>query len=353
MINILSYELDINAHVFDFKNKESNIDIITRYDMAQLQAMFEYKNLPETIPKRMLEMFLQSNGNIFITNKYNGKDLYAYTGGLGGVRDEYYRPTIYTIANPFQEFTAELRVDVDGVLMRNDSMASSLIPLLSKYNTLLLETELTMYIADINIRLTEMLSSTDESTKRACDKYLKDIIDGKLGTILDESLVSSITKYNDKQSHGNVTQLIELYQFIKGTKAGLLGMSSTVNMKRERLNSGEVELDSDLLLPYIDDMLQSRREGLRKVNEMYGTDISVDLASAWGVRHTADMHLAESAPNSLEPNPSETGESETELTDLEPNPTETSETAPTDTIDEPDTSESEESEESEDMEENE
>lgn len=297
---MLSEELNINITPFNFSSKEDNLDIITRYDLAMLQKMFKYKGLPETIPQRMLEMFLQTNGNVFITDKYDG-NLYAYTGGLGGERDEYYRPTKYTVANPYQEYSAVLDVDVDGILIRNDSMGASILPLLGKWNTLLLETELTMYIADINMRMSELISSTDESTKKAGDKYIKDIIDGKLSVILDESLVNSLTKHSE---HGNthyLTDLKELYQFIKGTKYSLLGLSSTLNMKRERLNTAEVELDVDTLLPYVDDMLESRRDGIQKVNDMFGTNISVELSSAWGVRHSVNMHLDESEDNALEP----------------------------------------------------
>lgn len=297
---MLSEELNINITPFNFVDKESNLDIITRYDLAMLQKMFKYDGLPETIPQRMLEMFLQTNGNVFITDKYDGK-LYAYTGGLGGVRDEYYRPTQYTIANPYQEFSEVLTVDTDGILIRNDSMGASILPLLGKWNTLLLETELTMYIADINLRMSQLLSSTDESTKKAADKYIKDITAGKLGVILDESLVNSLTKHSDSANTRYLTELKELYQFIKGTKYSLLGLSSTLNMKRERLNTAEVELDVDTLLPYVDDMLESRRDGIQKVNEMFGTNITVELSSAWGVRHSVNLHLDESEDILVDP----------------------------------------------------
>ena len=52
-------------------------------------------------------------------------------------------------------------------------------------------------------------------------------------------------------------------------------------MKREALNSAESSINDDILFPLVDEMLRNRKEGAEKINAMYGTDISVDLASSW------------------------------------------------------------------------
>lgn len=52
-------------------------------------------------------------------------------------------------------------------------------------------------------------------------------------------------------------------------------------MKRETLNSAETQMDSDVLLPLVDDMLINRQNGVEKINEMFGTNISVSFNSAW------------------------------------------------------------------------
>ena len=54
-------------------------------------------------------------------------------------------------------------------------------------------------------------------------------------------------------------------------------------MKRESLNSAETTADDDMLLPLIDDMLENRQKYFDKVNEMFGTSISVRLASSWEI----------------------------------------------------------------------
>ena len=40
-------------------------------------------------------------------------------------------------------------------------------------------------------------------------------------------------------------------------------------------------MNNDALLPLVDDMLKCRERAIEKVNEMFGTEISVSLASSW------------------------------------------------------------------------
>ena len=52
-------------------------------------------------------------------------------------------------------------------------------------------------------------------------------------------------------------------------------------MKRESLNTTESQLNDDALMPFIDDMIKNREEGLDKFNKMFGTNIRVKKSSAW------------------------------------------------------------------------
>ena len=52
-------------------------------------------------------------------------------------------------------------------------------------------------------------------------------------------------------------------------------------MKRERLNQNEVDLNTSILIPLADDMLEERQKAVKKINEKYGLNITVDLSSVW------------------------------------------------------------------------
>ena len=250
------------------------------YMLNRTQVMFDYENLPETIPARNLEIMLQLNGNVFFT-KVEGK-YYVFTGGLGGEPDVYYEPTIYTVANPALNFSKNLKIDEDGVLIRSDSYGVGLLPMFQKYAALLAENEITMRIADINNRIPFLLSAADDRTKASAEKFLKDVADGKLGVISDNAFLESLKSVSTTvQNSIRLTDLIEFEQYLRAGWFNDLGINANYNMKRESISPDEAQLNDDALLPYVDDMLECRRIGIEKVNNMYGLDISVNLASSW------------------------------------------------------------------------
>ena len=250
------------------------------YMLARTQSMFEYDDLPETIPQRDLEIMLQLNGNIF-WKSVNGKE-YVFTGGLGGEPDVYYEPTIYTIANPALNYSDNCKIDVDGILIRNDSFGVGLLPMFKKYASLLTENEITMRICDITTRMAFLLSAADDRTKTSAEKFIERIYDGKLGVISDNAFLESL-KVNPTTTNNAIrlTDLIEYQQYLKAAWFNDLGINANYNMKRESISPDEAQLNDDALLPLVDDMLKMRKEGIDKVNEMFGHDIKVRLSSAW------------------------------------------------------------------------
>lgn len=282
-------------HEYFFNNKALTKQLILNKDIAtsnyikmflsRTQQMFEYKNLPDTIPQRMLELYLQTNGTCVIT-KVNG-DLYAFMGGLGGEPDPYYQPTIVTVANPALKISKEVKLNEDGILMFSDSLWLGLLPLIEKYALLLTENDITMRTASINMRLLSIISVKDDKTKESALEYLRQIEKGQLGILLDgrdfltdeSNLMVSPTVTTAVSNY--MTQLAEYNQYLKASLYNELGLQANYNMKRETLNSAETEMDSDVLIPLVDDMLNCRKLCVEKVNEMFGTNIEVDFSSAW------------------------------------------------------------------------
>lgn len=269
----------------DFKDKSTAISNYVKYMFARTQAMFEYSGLPETIPQRMLELYLQSNGNTCIA-QHNG-ELYAFTGGMGGEPDPYYMPTIYTVSNPALNFSKMFKIGVDCVVIPSDSLYMGLFPMFKRYASLMVENDITMRIADINMRITSIISSEDARTAQAAQKYIEDIEKGEMGVVAESALVGAIktNPYSSSGSSSSLTQLVEYQQYLKAGWFNDIGLQSNYNMKRERINSVEAQLDTDALLPFVQDMLTCRKKGVEQVNKMFGTSISVELGSSWADRH--------------------------------------------------------------------
>lgn len=262
-------------------DKQQATERYLRYMFDRTQSMFKYDGLPESIPQRMFELYLQSNGNLVVT-KVNGT-LYAFTGGPGGEPDAYYRPTIYVIANPYLNISKELNIDRDCVFVLNDSMLMGLTPLFSRYAVQLAEVDISLWRASVNTRAVSLVSGGTDATKKAADKFLKDLEAGELGAVGDNSFMESLKTYpiNGSNASNYITQLIELRQYWLASWYQDLGLNANHNMKRESINESEAGMNEDALLPLIDDMLKCRKDGVEKINDMFGTDISVELDSAW------------------------------------------------------------------------
>lgn len=272
----------LNANDFDPDeiDKSARIRSHVCYMLNRTQSMFEWKGLPDTIPQRNLELMLQANGNVCFYKP--DENLYVFTGGLGGEPNVYYQPTIYTIANPALKINKSLTIDEECVVMRNDSLYIGLLPLFFRYASAITETEISIYLACINSRVVDLISAPDDRTRESAQKFLDDLKIGKLGVVAENAFLDGV-RAQPYGGTGNriITELIELNQYQKASWFNDLGLNANYNMKRESINSGESQLNNDMLLPLVDDLLRQRREGAEKVNAMYGTEITVDLASAW------------------------------------------------------------------------
>jgi hypothetical protein len=229
----------------------------------------------------MLEYYIINNGTCFVA-KVKG-ELYALTGSFGGVPDAYYRPTRYIVANPGLDISEDYDIVKDGVLMRNDPLWLGLYPLMSKYAALITENMLTLRTADIMLRVMALLTAPDDKMKAAADEYLKNLENGKLASIGENRFFDDGIKMQSPPSNNGsyLTQFIELHQYLTASFYNEIGLNANFNMKRESIGDGESSLNEDTLLPLCEIMLRCRKEDVKKINDMFGTHITVEFDSAW------------------------------------------------------------------------
>lgn len=267
-------------------DKGAALDAYIKYYLDRLQSMFKYDGLPNTIPQKWLEHYLLVNGSCIFC--MDGDDLIVTTGGWGGMPDRYYIPTEYIVDNPYvKESTRKTyTIDEDCVLIRNDVYATGIMPLLMRYCTQLVENDITMNVADILARATLTITALTNKDKESVEQWFKRIRKGEIGAIGELPAMTgnqdrSVNIQPFQSTASTLTDLIEYHQYLKAGLFNELGLNSNYNMKRESINSNESQLNDDMLHPLIDDMLAMRREALEKVNEMFGTNITVDFNSAW------------------------------------------------------------------------
>ena len=268
---------------FDVCGQDLSLDKLSEYyikdTLIRTQKMFNYNNLPKTIPKEQLELLLQRNGYAVIT-KVNG-ELYAFYGGLGGEPNEYYLPTIATVANPALKFSKSMMIDKECVVIKNDVMFMGLMPLIQSTSYLLAQADISFKYALINGRMKAIVTAPNDEVKASLDEMFRQIEKGSsLKVVVDDDLMNEL-KVSPYGTNDNGIDIIELKQYIIGSFYQKLGIQSNFNMKREALNSAESALNDDILYPLIDEMLEERQKGVEKINELYGTNISVELSSVW------------------------------------------------------------------------
>ena len=272
---------------FDFSdkyklNKKELVNSYIRYMLNRTQDMFEYKGLPESIPKKNLELYLQTKGFVVIPSKNIDKPIAMY-GGLGGVPNEYYMPTIAIVNNPYLKYNESLTIGEDCIVIYNDSTITGLMPMFEKYALLLAECDLSINMINKTNRIDNVIECGDSNTEATAIKFINDIENGELSHIvaknfIDESLlkIHSLSKTTD-----NLLKLIELRNYIESSWYIDLGLNSNYNMKRESLTDSETEVDTYTLTPLIKNMQEERQNGLKRINEKWNLNISVDLGGSW------------------------------------------------------------------------
>ena len=264
-----------------FKNNQLNKSL----------TMFEWSNLPDTIPQVELEKMLQINGYAVIA-EYQGK-LYAFQAGFSG-QDPYNQPTKAIVNNPALKNNTTYTIGKDCIVIKNDDMKQGLNGIYEYYGQRLIENQITMLMTDYNLRMPFTISSSDDQTTQSAKMYLKKIIDGSLGVIGEQKLFKalSVTPTNSKQT-ATFADLYGYQQFIIAQLNNTIGLATNNNMKRERLTTNEIEVNKNASYPLVDNMLKNRQQAVDAINEMFNTDVSVEYSSIWrGINDNSDNSIS-------------------------------------------------------------
>ena len=254
-------------------------------------TMFEWSNLPETIPAVELEKMLQINGYAVIA-KYQG-NLYAFQSGFSG-QDPYNQPTKALVNNPALKNNTTYTIGEDCIVIKNDDMKQGLNGIYEYYGQRLIENQITMLMTDYNLRMPFTISSSDDQTTQSAKMYLKKIIEGSLGVIGEQKLFKalSVTPTNSKQT-ATFSDLYGYQQFIIAQLNNTIGLATNNNMKRERLTTNEIEVNKNASYPLVDNMLKNRQQAVEAINEMFDVNISVEYSSIWrGINDNSDNTIS-------------------------------------------------------------
>lgn len=287
--------------ICDFK---LNYDFYFKWILNKTASCFYIKNLPETMDEFYIKSGLLCDGDIGVT-EFNGK-LYAVAGAPGGQPNEYYVPTVYTVANPILG-SKIINIGEDGIVIYNTDLdkyiPGGLYGLMTQTATLLADNIISINCCQINSRVTTFFTADSEGEAVAAEAILKRMYAGSPYNVMRSDLVEKITvnPVAGANVSSNLTELVELHNYIVANYFQSIGIKSNNIRKKAHVLQEEIDVQNDYLQISILEILTSWQKGFDAVNEMYGTDIHVELNPAL-VNSLISNSEPESEPKLLETN---------------------------------------------------
>lgn len=282
------------------RNREEIFRTFSNYLMIRCLGMFKYEGLPETLNPEMMEKFMMRTGYCIITdvpkNVINDGGLFTLQGGLGGLLDTNFNPTLANVNSPYLHVNkVNMKVDKDCIVIRNDPLYMGLVPLISYYASQLAEGGITLRLQLVNMRTNVLYHANDDTAKEDAKRYLDDIQEGKLGVIGGDSFFDGIdfdTKDASPKVGASIKDTLEAMQYLIARFFIAIGLNDNYNMKREAVNSSETSANEYTLLTLVEQMLSEREKGIERLNKLYGLSARVTLNGAWA-RTVKNQELAE------------------------------------------------------------
>lgn len=293
-----------------------------------LASMYHYENLPDTIKPEFIERFLIMNGSIAgwrydgTDEKYKDKLIVS----MGSDADE---PDVYGIgknyiASTMNGYVKTLERDETGVIIYNNSSYTNDMQIINAFTDYLCEMFVSLKTNVLYTRNKPVFKASTDKERAAIIKAFEDIKSDLEPIIVTSSNVMEeidgapeSVKVMDITDVNNADKLQYIVKTIDDTFRWfftLYGQSVQGNGKMAQQTVKEIDGSTSLSFIYPNDRLYMRREGFKRFNELFGTDITIDYSDAWKTeaikyKKEADIDgdniLEEPATDPDEPQPEE------------------------------------------------
>lgn len=242
--------------------------------LERVQRLFVYKGLPETLPQKEIELPLYLKGYVGICDYKN--ELTAFNGTFNGVTKYIDEFTHFNCYCPIDTFTKKIGDDI--IVIDNTSLRNPLLPLIHHYAVMLSHTDVTLVNSLINVRDSGGVPiAPNEKTKASIEQYQNKLYNGQYGIITDLGLQGVQFVGTSRGGEQSIKEIFEVREKLIKSFYQAIGIKGSFE-KNNNAVSDEVTSDTSLLQINIHDMLECRKKGIEKVNNLFGTSIEVDLA---------------------------------------------------------------------------
>ena len=253
-------------------------------------TMFEYENLPESLPAREIESNLMMTGHCVVFP--NMSQLVTCSTSIYGF-DVYYNPVYALYANPSLA-SKKLSIGMNCEIIYNNSLKDnvlyiksdgSMMSFIKRYSRMLADVESSMDIYMVNSRLTSFPVASSDSVMQNLKLFFKKLKRGERGIISDDSIIQQFRSVDISRSsvHDGVNDWLVARDKILEMFFRDIGVKF-YNPKKAQVSEDELQVNNQMLIISLDDMLKERQRGIEKVNNMFGTNIKVDIAEAFKIK---------------------------------------------------------------------
>ena len=301
--NIYDYiDVKMNAR----KEAEFNEQLFQRKYVVQLLndlvSMIEYENVPEGLDTYFLEMFKLVNGQCAVIRD-NDKYI-AIPGSFSGEPDAYGIGTRY-VGNSLgggHSFNGE--IGKDCIVFKNNHLYSADILNVMEYADLFTQVKISKRLNVIYSRYLPIFGVADTKTKRSLEEVIKQIGIGVPQVAILKDL-ESIIEGSKSFERLDITDVRnnDMLQYIDKFEDDLLrgfysyyghAMNGTTKLAQQSV--AEVTNNDSVSAIYPLNRLKCAEESCRRMNELFGTNMTCHFSKAWEVRQndlTQDIEEAE------------------------------------------------------------
>lgn len=247
-------------------------------------SMFDYSNLPPMLPQREIESNLILTNHCVVFQDSKNQLITASTNIYGF--DVYYNPTDAVYANPVLKFK-KLTIGMNCEIIYNNNLKDNInyIPsdgglksFIYRYSRMLADIESTINIYTVNSRLTSYPVASNDKVAQSIKSFFRKVKSGKNAVISDDAIIQEFRNVdvNRASIKDGINDLLIardkiLEQFYRDIGVRMY------NPKKAQVTEDEIEVNNQLLLISKDDMLKQREDGVNRINDMFGTSITVKI----------------------------------------------------------------------------
>lgn len=269
------------------QNQRTYLQYVNRLTELSI-SMFDWKNLPETIDARFLELALFNDGMaVFFKDEVMG-----YLGlqvMIGGTLDVYRIPITRTA---FAQNGYQMKLDQsNSVIIFNNMLHTNSILDVQEMSKRLYEIQRTIDVNVIQQKTPKIITCTEN--QRLVMKNLYAQYMGNEPFIFgDKNLDLSGIKTFDTTSPYVADKLYDLKTQYWNEALTYLGISNVNTVKKERMITDEVQRNLGGTIASRYSRLFMRQQACEQINKMFGLNISVDYREDMQVLDTYDANRA-------------------------------------------------------------